>query len=318
MRQQEKANAKRDPGNRSTPVCKHLRRSCCRRSQACRRSSINPGSRQSSTQVCGQDTSGHTHGPGCHYCTSLQHRAQTAPRVLTNPIGCEFRLTPFSSAQQKEKHEHIQANAVGQSRQGRLPPLAVSPMKSSNPSPLTHAQVKELIDYDPASGHLTWKVKVSSKTVVGKRAGWSKACKGKPYLRYRFLGLLGRTYAEHRLIWFWLHGAWPRSQVDHLNGNGEDNRQSNLREAEPFENSQNVVRRKPPASGVPGVFWHAKAGKWESKITYRGGTTYLGLFASVEEASKAYLHAKSVIHTFNPDPRKIKTDGKNNQTATRG
>lgn len=203
---------------------------------------------------------------------------------------------------------------------GRFPLAQHNKNKMSEPEAkeLTQESLRRILHYDPETGHLTWLEKVAKKVVVGARAGWSQACKRKPYLRYRYVTLMGRRYAEHRLIWFWLHGEWPKHQIDHIDGNGELNKQSNLRTAEPYENSQNTARRLPPRSGYTGVYWHPKAGKWESKINFRGGTTYLGLFTNKEDARQAYLNAKEVIHTFNPKPRKTKTNGKSDQTATRG
>ena len=191
-------------------------------------------------------------------------------------------------------------------------------MSDTEDTKLTQALLHRILNYDPDTGHLTWREKVAMKVVVGARAGWSQPSKGKPYLRYRYVSLLGRRYAEHRLIWFWLHGEWPKHQIDHIDGNGEANNKANLRLAEPYENSQNTVRRSLPRSGYSGVYWHEKAGKWEAKINFRGGTTYLGLFTNKEDARHAYLNAKEVIHTFNPKPRKTKTNGKSDQTAARG
>ena len=144
-------------------------------------------------------------------------------------------------------------------------------MSDTEDTKLTQALLHRILNYDPDTGHLTWREKVAMKVVVGARAGWSQPSKGKPYLRYRYVSLLGRRYAEHRLIWFWLHGEWPKHQIDHIDGNGEANNKANLRLAEPYENSQNTVRRSLPRSGYSGVYWHEKAGKWEAKINFRGG-----------------------------------------------
>jgi hypothetical protein len=70
-------------------------------------------------------------------------------------------------------------------------------------------------------------------------------------------------------------------EVDHINGNGLDNRKENLRFARRFENGRNinVVRSK---SGYKGVRW--ESGAWRADIHGK----YLGRFKTPIEAAVAY------------------------------
>lgn len=78
------------------------------------------------------------------------------------------------------------------------------------------------------------------------------------------------------------------SYVDHVNGNGLDNRRSNLRAADSITNAQNVGRRAHNTSGFKGVTWHRRAGKWMAQIVVSGHRIHLGYFADPTEAAKAY------------------------------
>jgi hypothetical protein len=74
-------------------------------------------------------------------------------------------------------------------------------------------------------------------------------------------------------------------EVDHRNRDGLDNRRINLRFATP---SQNCGNRKKPSSGLSsrfkGVTLHAQTGKWQAQIA----RSYIGLFATEEDAARAY------------------------------
>lgn len=80
--------------------------------------------------------------------------------------------------------------------------------------------------------------------------------------------------------------GWQR--VDHINGNGLDNRRSNLRQATETQNKRN--RRKPKGSSsiYKGVGWQVYAQKWQAGITVNYKRIHLGLFENEEDAAKAY------------------------------
>lgn len=73
--------------------------------------------------------------------------------------------------------------------------------------------------------------------------------------------------------------------VDHINGNGLDNRRANLRIA---TQSQQQANRQHPigVSGYRGVEPQAK--KWVAKIRCNNVRIRIGIFATPEEAAKAY------------------------------
>jgi hypothetical protein len=86
--------------------------------------------------------------------------------------------------------------------------------------------------------------------------------------------------------------AAPGTMVDHKDGDGLNNRRSNLRLA---TDSQNQWNRKSKRAGTysryKGVSWYKAYGTWMAEICKDGVRTYLGQFASEVEAAKAYDRA---------------------------
>jgi hypothetical protein len=72
--------------------------------------------------------------------------------------------------------------------------------------------------------------------------------------------------------------------VDHINGNGLDNRRINLRFATHSQNQANAQRRN-HTSKFKGVYWHKESHKWRA---YVKSHVYLGTFLTEIEAAKAY------------------------------
>jgi hypothetical protein len=83
--------------------------------------------------------------------------------------------------------------------------------------------------------------------------------------------------------------------VDHINGNGLDNRRANLREAEHRQNLMNQRRPRHNTSGFKGVTLNKRTGKWEAQILPQGRHIRLGSFEDPEEAARAY-DAAALLH----------------------
>lgn len=91
----------------------------------------------------------------------------------------------------------------------------------------------------------------------------------------------------HRLIL----GLKKGETADHINGDGLDNRRSNLRKCTIQQNTFNKHRTKKGSSQYKGVCWQKQARKWRAYIKkdYKG--IYLGLYESEVDAAKAYNKA---------------------------
>jgi len=75
------------------------------------------------------------------------------------------------------------------------------------------------------------------------------------------------------------------SIIDHIDGDGENNAPSNLREATHQQNLWNTTARS--VSGLKGVK-KTRSGKWEAGITINGKYAHLGTFNREEEAAVVY------------------------------
>lgn len=174
--------------------------------------------------------------------------------------------------------------------------------------------LRQLIRYEPETGKLFWKERgpewfKSECYPLEVCAGrWNTKHAGRPALDcisegYKVGNMLGRRVLAHRAAWAIYYGKWPADQIDHINGDGTDNRIANLREATNAENQQNLSMRQDNRSGFLGVSWHSAGGKWRASIRSKGQIYHLGLFEHIFDAAAAYRLAKKRLHTFCPDVR---------------
>lgn len=146
---------------------------------------------------------------------------------------------------------------------------------------LTQERLKELLDYNHNTGELTWRVSRGNVS-AGRRAG--SPLKG----RYTTVRVDDGMYYAHRLVWFWLTGAWPDGEIDHINGNKHDNSVKNLRVVTRGQNARNILQTR-GSSRFPSVGWLAHRQKWRARFIHNGEETHLGVFSSEREAFAAYL-----------------------------
>lgn len=147
---------------------------------------------------------------------------------------------------------------------------------------ITHARLLELLQYDPATGLLTWRVSHGNK-LAGAIAGTPME---NGYLR---VGVDGGRYLAHQLAWFYMTGEWE-PELDHRDRHRSNNVFSNLR---PSTRSQNQANRGVPknnTSGIKGVTRY-RDGRWQVEIWAQGKRHYLGRFDEIDAAALAYTKA---------------------------
>lgn len=101
----------------------------------------------------------------------------------------------------------------------------------------------------------------------------------------------GKTTNLHRVVM-----GDPEGVIDHINGDGLDNRRENLRVCSHAENMQNRRMHANNKVGVKGVYFDARRQKYRATVRVFGEKKSLGSFASLSEAEAAYLAGSERFH----------------------
>ena len=151
---------------------------------------------------------------------------------------------------------------------------------------LTRDRVLELLEYNPATGEFRRKVPRGGEP-AGSVAGYVG---GSGYI---LISIDGKRYHAHRLAWLIVTGAWPRGDIDHINGIRTDNRIENLRDVTRSVNMQNLKRAH--IDSTTGVLGILKVGKrYRARLMVNYTAYHIGYFDTA-----AYLAAKRQYHEGN-------------------
>ena len=93
----------------------------------------------------------------------------------------------------------------------------------------------------------------------------------------------GKLERMHRLI---MHAS-KTELIDHINHSTNDNRKCNLRKVTKGENTRNSGLSRNNTSGVTGVFWNNRRGKWSATLFHNWRRHDLGRFDSFDDAVAA-------------------------------
>lgn len=86
-------------------------------------------------------------------------------------------------------------------------------------------------------------------------------------------------------------------EIDHINNNGLDNRQSNFREVTRSQNSMNRPPQNGKTSRYKGVYFRASRGKWVAELRGPGRTKlFHRTFTDEEDAARAYDEQARLHH----------------------
>jgi len=151
--------------------------------------------------------------------------------------------------------------------------------------------IKSIMKYDPKNGGLYWIKPTGARAKAGDRVGFNAGS-----MNYRKVQINNIGYMEHHLVWMLHHGSLSTLDIDHINGDTQDNRIENLREATRSQNLCNQKIRSDNKSGIKGVFFVRSRDKWCATIQYDGLKKHLGYFDSIDDAVNARKNAEQMIH----------------------
>ena len=87
-----------------------------------------------------------------------------------------------------------------------------------------------------------------------------------------------------------------KQEVDHINGDGLDNRRTNLRICNHSQNQKNQACPKNNKCGYKGVHWNKSSKKWRAVIFVDGNRIHCGVYFCIKDAAKAYNEAAIKYH----------------------
>ena len=174
---------------------------------------------------------------------------------------------------------------IGTNRKKRKPRYKRNPINRK----LTYDRLRELLVYNPKTGKFYSRTN-RGPTRVGVEVGVLQA---KGYIRI----MIDRTYYfAHRLAWLYVHGHHPENILDHIDRNPGNNRIDNLREISYSCNTRNCGNHTNNSSGVKGVYWFDRTGKWYAQVHVGHRKYHLGLYDDFDDAVCARLAAEQCLN----------------------
>ena len=156
---------------------------------------------------------------------------------------------------------------------------------------LTVEELKGLLAYNPDTGLFKWRYKarfgINPGDIAGRNGFWG-------YIR---ICVKGKDYRANRLAWAFMHGSIPEGMdVDHINGQRDDNRLSNLRLASRSQNRMNSKVRPGTNTGMKGIRWRDDIKKFRVTIYLNGKGHNGGSFDNIEDAKLAAQKLRESLH----------------------
>jgi len=161
---------------------------------------------------------------------------------------------------------------------------------------ITAARLRAILHYEPLTGAFTWVGTKARRISNGDEAGTTRTYRRKTPISYRFINVDYHPIGAHRLAWLYMTGDWPDCEIDHKDGDGTNNRWSNLRAASSFQNKCNKSRPITNRTGLKGVSICSTTKKYRATINAHRRQHSLGRFDCPAAAYLAYVVAADEFH----------------------
>jgi hypothetical protein len=149
---------------------------------------------------------------------------------------------------------------------------------------LTQKRLKEVLDCNPDNGLFYWKSSEHNKS-TDKPAGTKTN-------GYICIQIDRKLYRAPRLAFLYMEGYFPEYDVDHINRIRDDDRWINLRHVSRSCNVRNCDMLQNNTSGITGVCWNTRTGKWIVQLTINNERKWLGSFNDLSEAVQVRWEAE--------------------------
>lgn len=156
------------------------------------------------------------------------------------------------------------------------------------------------LNYDPNTGALHWKVRPEwtfeqqgNRTPQHIARVWNASWAGKPALNstakngYLKGSVDGVLYYAHRIIYKLQTGLEPPADIDHDDGNRQNNRWKNLIQKDRTGNMRNRALSSNNTSGFHGVSYSNRHKLWAASIHHENKPIHLGWFKEKDAAVAA-------------------------------
>lgn len=145
---------------------------------------------------------------------------------------------------------------------------------------ITQQLLKELFYYNPITGVFIRRKCTANRHKLNETVG---TINNQGYVVF---SVGGKVRLAHRMAWIYMFGSISKETIDHINGNRDDNRISNLREASRKENQHNRKATKRNKLGIKGI---SKVGDlYKACIYHNGKNVYIGTYSDLNKAIEEY------------------------------
>ena len=158
---------------------------------------------------------------------------------------------------------------------------------------------KELLNeyFEYSDGELYWKKLFDNRNQVKLNDNAGHIHKSPNKISYKRITFLKKRYFVHQLVFMMFNGYIPK-QIDHIDGNGLNNKIENLREVTSQQNCLNRRLRKDNKIGFKNIYWRNDSKKWRVTLSVNGKNKDFGSYFDIEIAK---FIAETMRHKYHKE-----------------